>query len=234
MKFLYAYKTSDGERHEGEIEAASRDVAFEMLRREGIRPIKVVSANGSRANGETKFITRKSFVVAALIAGLFIGGIVAYLLSRTDFRDLRLVELERRGAEIVARHEKMVGTLHLEALRNYREIFTSEGSWMLNQKISLSQFNFKETRQKLKELFKDGFEIFPPETNPKEWAEVERIYQRMMDTVDIGEARIINDEKAFRLLDSNRGKWKVKDGCIEWTDPALAADFASYTRELKE
>ena len=70
MKFLYAYKTSDGTRHEDEIESESREAAFAALREKGIRPIKVYTANGSKANGETKFITRKRFVVAALIAGL--------------------------------------------------------------------------------------------------------------------------------------------------------------------
>ena len=41
-KFSYFYKTSDGVRHEAEITAPSKDEAFARLRKEGIRPIKVV------------------------------------------------------------------------------------------------------------------------------------------------------------------------------------------------
>ena len=233
MKFLYAYKTSDGTRHEDEIESESREAAFAALREKGIRPIKVYTANGSKANGETKFITRKRFVLAALIIGVFAGVGAALWVSRIDFRDTRVIEFERRGEAIVKYNREMVGTLHLEALRNYREIFERKGTWMLNQKIILSQVNFKEARQNLKNLFREAYETFPAETHPSERAEAERIYQRLMDAVDIAESRIHNDQNAFRLLESHRGKWTVKGDRIEWSDPALAADFASYTRDLK-
>ena len=52
MKYTYAYKTSDGVRHEDSIEASSREEVFETLRARGIKAIKVVAADGSKANGE--------------------------------------------------------------------------------------------------------------------------------------------------------------------------------------
>ena len=52
MKYTYAYKTSDGKRHEDAMDAPSREAVFESLRARGIRPIKVVAADGSKANGE--------------------------------------------------------------------------------------------------------------------------------------------------------------------------------------
>ena len=51
MKYTYAYKTSDGKRHEAAMDAVSREAVFEALRAQGIRAIKVVAADGSRANG---------------------------------------------------------------------------------------------------------------------------------------------------------------------------------------
>ncbi len=51
MKFTYAYKTSDGKRHEAAIEAVSREEVFATLRARGIKAIKVVAEDGSRANG---------------------------------------------------------------------------------------------------------------------------------------------------------------------------------------
>ncbi len=66
MKYTYAYKTSDGSRHEASIEAASRDEAFALLRKEGIRPIKVVAADGAKANGEIRGVRKR--VVAAIVA----------------------------------------------------------------------------------------------------------------------------------------------------------------------
>ena len=59
MKYTYAYKTSDGTRHEASIEAASRDTAFAVLRERGIRPIKVVAADGSKANGAPVGVRRR-------------------------------------------------------------------------------------------------------------------------------------------------------------------------------
>ena len=45
MKFTYTYRSSDGQRRTAEIEAESRDAAFERVRAElGIKPIKVVAA----------------------------------------------------------------------------------------------------------------------------------------------------------------------------------------------
>ena len=54
MRYTYAYKTSDGTRHEDAMDAASREAVFESLRAKGIKAIKVVAADGSKANGEEK------------------------------------------------------------------------------------------------------------------------------------------------------------------------------------
>ena len=51
MKYTYAYKTPDGVRHEDAMDAASREEVFETLRAKGIKAIKVVAADGSKANG---------------------------------------------------------------------------------------------------------------------------------------------------------------------------------------
>ena len=52
MKYTYAYKTSDGVRHEDSMNASSREEVFTVLRGRGIKAIKVVAADGSKANGE--------------------------------------------------------------------------------------------------------------------------------------------------------------------------------------
>lgn len=78
MKYTFAYKTSDGVRHEDSLDAASRDEVFVVLRGQGIRPIKVVAADGSKANGEVRGVRRR--VVAALIAlAALVAGVIAYL-----------------------------------------------------------------------------------------------------------------------------------------------------------
>ena len=77
MKYTYAYKTSDGTRHEATMVAKSRDEVFAELRKQGIKAIKVVAADGSKANGEIHGVRKR--VVVALVAFVAVGvGVVAY------------------------------------------------------------------------------------------------------------------------------------------------------------
>ena len=92
MKYTYAYKTSDGTRHEEAIEAESREAAFAALRAKGIKAIKVVAADGSKANVEIRGV-RKRVLAASVIVAAVLAGVVVYLLqspvpnpkSQTDF-----------------------------------------------------------------------------------------------------------------------------------------------------
>ena len=87
MKFTYAYKTSDGVRHEAAMDAESREAVFAALRQQGIKAIKVVAADGSKANGEIRGI-RKRVLAAAVIATALLAGIAVYFLnSRIPRRD---------------------------------------------------------------------------------------------------------------------------------------------------
>ena len=80
MKYTYAYKDSDGKRHEASIEAPSRDAAFAALREQGIRPIKVVAADGSKANGAPVGVRRRVVAVSILVAVVAaVGATAAFL-----------------------------------------------------------------------------------------------------------------------------------------------------------
>ena len=75
MKYTYAYKSSDGTRHEASMEAECRENVFEALRKDGIRPIKVVAADGSKANGEARGVRRR--VIGFVAALATVGAVVA-------------------------------------------------------------------------------------------------------------------------------------------------------------
>ena len=68
MRYAYAYKTPDGARHEASLEAPSREAAFEALRARGVRAIKVVAADGSKANGAPPRRRRAALLAGALAA----------------------------------------------------------------------------------------------------------------------------------------------------------------------
>lgn len=68
MKYIYAYKTSDGVRHEASMDAESREAVFAELRRRGVKAIKVMAADGSKANGEMRGVRKRVVAAAALLA----------------------------------------------------------------------------------------------------------------------------------------------------------------------
>lgn len=78
MKYTYAYKTPDGVRHEAAMDAPSREEVFAALRRRGIRAIKVVAADGSKANGEVRGVRRRAVAALVSLAALVVGA-AAYL-----------------------------------------------------------------------------------------------------------------------------------------------------------
>ena len=127
MKYTFAYKTSDGVRHEDSLDAESRDEAFAILRGRGIRPIKVVAADGSKANGEVRGL-RKRAVFALVALAALVAGVVAYFGG------------ERTGAATAAnpeavspRHQIYGDPAVLSALErgDFAEILPHEGDRLL-------------------------------------------------------------------------------------------------------
>ena len=68
MTYTFAYKTSDGVRHEASMDAPSREAVFEALRARGIKAIKVVAADGSKANGAPRRVPRLTSLVPIVAA----------------------------------------------------------------------------------------------------------------------------------------------------------------------
>ena len=84
MKYTYAYKTSDGERHEATMVAESREAVFAELRKQGIKAIKVVAADGSKANGEVRGGRKRILVLSALclvLSAVVVIGVVVFALG---------------------------------------------------------------------------------------------------------------------------------------------------------
>jgi len=79
VKYICAYKTSDGTRHEDVIHAASREEVFAQLRAKGIRAIKVIASDGSKANGEIRGV-RKRIVIVWVVFSVILTGVVAICL----------------------------------------------------------------------------------------------------------------------------------------------------------
>lgn len=84
MKYSYIYKTRDGVRQQGSLVASSRDEVFTVLRTRGIRPIKVIAADGSRANGELRGVRKRVVLLVAAAAALSAALLVMLLIRFND------------------------------------------------------------------------------------------------------------------------------------------------------
>ena len=104
MKYTYAYKTSDGKRHEASMDAASREAVFEALRKEGIRPIKVVAADGSKANGEipgTKNTRAIAFGAVAVSTLVLLFALYAFFAAKNQTSKLPRFVAEQTRRQVI-------------------------------------------------------------------------------------------------------------------------------------
>ena len=97
MKYSYVYKDNKGIRHEATIEAESRDAAFAALRAQGIRPIKVTAADGSKANGALPSNRRNGKAVALSITALAVVVAVLVAYFALHFADSSAVVITPQG-----------------------------------------------------------------------------------------------------------------------------------------
>ena len=129
MKYTYAYKTSDGARHEASMDAPSREAVFEALRKENIRPIKVVAADGSKANGEV--VRRRgrrvfAFGAAAILALCALAAaIYSSLQSRRSLQSLEstLFDAEQTRRQVIGD----AAVVEKGILTGWSEVFPEEG-----------------------------------------------------------------------------------------------------------
>ncbi len=124
MKYTYAYRDSDGTRHEETMHAASREEVFAALRAKGIRPIKVVAADGSKANGEVRGVGRRA-VAASVVLAAILAGAVAYLLaSRSQEQSEALpFELEQTRRQVIGDS----AVVDKGILTGWSDVFPEEG-----------------------------------------------------------------------------------------------------------
>ena len=124
MRYTYAYKDSDGKRHEESMDAASRDAVFEALRARGIRPIKVVAADGSKANGEVRGIRRRVAVSIVLIAAVVVGVAAYFAGARSgEAGDVPSFEAEQTRRQVIGD----TAVVDKGILTGWSEVFPEEG-----------------------------------------------------------------------------------------------------------
>lgn len=248
MKYTYAYKTSDGVRHEDSINASSRDEVFAELRKRGIKAIKVVAEDGSKANGEIRGVRKRSVAIATSAAAILAGCLV-YLFAperkpiigqspethkisfTTDESRIAFTNLEARASAVILKHYNAFQSLELDLLANYQFVEHTKDTSVIDRKVKAGYKAVDDSRVEIRDLFKTIFEIFPSDCTV-ERDESQRLYADVMEKLDASERRLVKDEKAVRILIANRGKWHFQKGKVIWDDAALANEFEYFRREI--
>ena len=142
MKYTYAYKTSDGVRHEETMNAASREEVFTALRAKGIKAIKVVAADGSKANGEIHGVRRRVVAAIVIIVAVAVGAIAYFggsqsktesISNKTSNENSKAIAVIESPTQDNARRQ-VIGDIAIieKGIRNgWSEVFELEGDRFL-------------------------------------------------------------------------------------------------------
>ena len=174
MKFIYGYKTSDNERREDVIRAASRDAAYAALKRDGIRPFSVELAPGFF--NRLSAIGKRWFAIAALAV---LAAVLAFALKRerveTDILLSQFADKTRRqvigDAAVI---DKGVRT-------GWADVFSKEGDrFLASFAIPGVAAGVKTTSENaLKDALKNT--VRPSETDPIEVRQIKALVEGMKD-----------------------------------------------------
>lgn len=244
--WTYSYNTSDGLRHEGEIEADSKDDAYAALRGRGIRPIRVTERITPVVKRGFGGLRRRDWMALAAVAGVLVAviSVVAMKVSSDasapvpdkaqPLRDSSsCLEYRQLISAVQAEsdaHRKAMDEVDRELLSNYALVFRSRDLSEFRAEIERGRKVCEASRAKIRDIYRDRYGGIP-ESNHDEQVDAQRVYGVLMDALDADEERLSSDECALELLDSNRGKWKVRRGAVVWDDPRLDAEFRLYCRE---
>ena len=237
MRFAYSYKTPDNVRHEAEIDAPSRDAAFAALREMGIRPIKVVAEEGPDMSRKMILLVLSAAIVLFAVAIVTwwrwrmppqeIGDTKTYT---SDVSQVAYTNLATQAAEITRRHRERLDEIGVDLLANYALVENTTDDTFFTSRIKNGYRAIDDARQAARALFRTLYDIFPSEC-VRERTDAQRLYVETMEEIDLTEERLANDDKAFRLLDANRGRWHVVRGKVVWNDVELAKEFEFLRRD---
>ena len=233
MRFDYSYKTSDGVRHEAEIDARTRDDAFATLRKQGIRPIRMDEKPLSRGQKIRRmlFWVMGTVLMLACSAGCWFFLRAAQVRARYQRETRAAFDALRSKAENVREwHMAEFAKVDFSILHNYALIERSQDIGFATNELARGKSIIESSRSRLKDLFRDLYDVFPPES-ANERLDAQRLYGEIMNEIDASEERLDAEECVLALLDDNRSKWHVYHGRIVFDDLMLEREVSFFKRD---
>lgn len=235
----YSYKTSDGIRHEGTISASGRDAAFEELRRQGIRAIRVDEVPPA----PQRVWPWGAAVLAAALAAAggawwLIGGRGAPAMPTPTAGDLPVPggrcdayqEIAGDVESIREAYREASAKVDRELLANYALVERVRDMSEFRSVIAYGRESVSNAREAVRSAFSKRYGDIP-DTFPQDMTDAQLLYGLVMEELDADEERLDSDDCALELLDTNRGRWHVVKGVVKWNDSGLERQFRLFSRE---
>lgn len=226
MKYYYVFKTSDGVRTQESIEAVSRDEAFASLRRKGIRPIKVVAADGAKANGEVRGVRKRVVTLLVLVSVVLTAVMVAVLVRRNihdPAKDPAIVRFVSTMESAVVEYGFSYASLGLSAVDDYAAIAKGADIGPMLERIRNGERLIDSTKNAFRVAFEECTSSVGRDSEAYRYAET-LLRARVVD-FNSQRTTLANRVIMLSLLHDNLGKWKVSEAGLIFEDKNLERTF---------
>lgn len=233
MKFGYAYKTSDGVRHEATFEAKSKEEVFSSLRAQGTKPIKVWEIH-SRF-----YISRRTCII--ILLALALAGTMIY--ARMLHSSLRMVTQD--AGATTPRHQIYGDPVILDDIErdNYASVFPEVGDRILavyaipgRPSVNLPRISSLEMCKAIDDCKAKDIIVRP--TDMPEVAELKRIVQGMKEELRwyIGDGEGTVESYLQRLRERQSEEIKIYERTLKEleteTDPKVRMERNAALRAM--
>lgn len=201
------------------MDAPSRDEVFIALRKDGIRAIKVIAADGSKSNGEFHGVRKRVVTLLVLLGVLLTAGLSFYFFSRIPRDPATNDAVARLNASIdavFAEYGFSSVSLGLTRDVDYAALEAGADAKPIIERIRQGQMLIDRTKASVRESFRICMEGQPADGEVRRYAEV--LARARISELDRQRTILVNRGFALAVLDGNRGKWRVEDGKVVFTD----------------
>ena len=157
------------------MDASSREEVFMALREQGIRPIKVVAADGAKANGEIHGVRRR-FIALSILAGMALTAglalLIGFRIPRDPAKSEAVAKLNASFDSIFADYGFSSVSLGLTRAIDYSAIEAGDDVKPILERIRQGQRLIDRTKQSVRDAFHACVSDQPQDGEVRRYAEV--------------------------------------------------------------
>lgn len=236
MKYYYVYKDSSGKRLEKSINASSREEVFSNLRLQGIKAIKVIAADGSKANGDVKKrkINNNIFIIFLPIIFVSLLSLFHYLNSESKSdrnysgSDVIVLKDMTTNAGLLKKNlNNKIGFIFPRGINDF-SVFTNNVNFAIETNKVINSLAYITTaRKRLKSIYRSIPDLM--QLNSDAGRDAQIAYGQFVDELNAKEILLFNRFKAILLLSENVNCWTNRNGIIIFSSNQIEKKFREYT-----